>query len=509
MQTIGFASESAQRSDARSSEAPVAFGPARAFRALIVSVLAYAVIVACAFLLSRIGFSDRTSLVVVHVASAAGLLAFWRLGRWGRARFDSFGAALLLLAVAFRLQALIDASFFGARVEELYRYPGVPTPEDAFLLLLKAETITLAGLLLVACAWRLGVGRRVERHSFLLNVRAVPPQMPLFVYLAALGVDVSTRVLGVSFGALTQLSATLFMLGVASIYFVASRRGGRFGAVLVAVLMALPMTFLALNKGMKSEMFVPLLPAAALFWIGYRSLLLRGAFVVLAVVVLAVSQAYVHYVRDIAWGSDGIQRVSPIALIGGFLDGLPSIDPREALDSTSSRVNMTVSHAITVALADHNGHEPGNVFGPIPATFIPRLLWPGKPVLQPGAAHTARILGIDAPLEEIRSATAAGFSAELYLGGWWIGLVFGALAYGVLLAWAQGWALRRTPGFGHLSLCFLVAYWAFRFDENHVVYSYTTIPIVMGVLWLVHSIARTLGARPDIGVQHGGRWSKG
>ena len=485
----------------------LAFGPRRALVALALSLTAYAFIAAWALLLSRMGMSDAACLAIIHIGTAAGLLTFWRLGRWGRAGFDCFGAALLLLAVALRLQAFMDTLIYGTRVEQIYVYPHVPMPDDVILLFLKAEAITLVGLLLAACAWRFRVGRGVEAHSFLLNVRSVPPQTPIVVYLAALAVDVSIRVLDVSFGALTMFSTTLFMLGVASIYFVAERRPSRTGRIALALLMGLPMAMMALNKGMKNEMFFPLVPAAILIWTAYRNLLMRTAFVAMAVAALALSQLYVHHVRQVAWHSEGIERISPLVLMAGFLDGLPSIDLRDALDSINSRVNMTITHATTLTLADHYGFEPEAVFGPIPGTFVPRVLWPNKPVLQPGAMHTARLLGTDTPVSEISSATAAGFAAELYLGGWWVGVVLGMLAYGFLLASAQRWALRTSPGFNHLAFCFLAFYWAFRFDESHVAYSFTAIAFMVAFLWALRRVAAAFGLPSIAASEAAASWS--
>ncbi|MBW8366832.1 MAG: hypothetical protein K0M70_03110 [Arenimonas sp.] len=474
---------------------PIVFGLQQAFSALSLSLTVYAFMAAWAVLLSQAGLSEATCLAVVHAGSAASLLVFWRLGRWGNARFDSFGAALVLLASVYRLHALIDTLFFGTRVEQIYAYGTVPMPDDAFLLFFKAETIALFGLLLVACSWRLRVGPRVESYSFMQNAATVPVLTAVMAYVAALGVDVLTRVLGVSFGVLTMFSGTLFLVGVASIYFVAARRPSRGGRVSAAIIMALPMTLLALNKGMKSEMFLPLVPAAIHIWMGYRHVVARSTFVLLAVSVLALSQLYVFHVRQVAWHSGGIERVSPIVLLRGYVEALPTINPVDAVDSISSRINLTTTHAITVTLADKNGFEPANVFGPIPATFVPRFLWPDKPILMPGAQHTARIRGLSVPLTDIQSATAAGFVTELYLGGGWIGVALGALAFGFLLASAQNWAFRRAPGFGHLVFCFLAAYWAFRFDENHVVYSYTGVVFLVAFLLVLRKLTGALGLK--------------
>ena len=480
---------------------PLAFGLRQALPALTLSLTAFALVAALAALLSESGVSEAIVLAIIHVGSAVGLLIFWRLGRWGRARFDSFGAALLVLAVAFRLHALIDTLAFGTRFEVIQRYPAIPLPDNNVLLFLKAESIAFAGLLLVVCAWRMRIGLRVEAYSYLLHGKSVPVLTAILAYLAALVVDILIRVLGIGFGALTSFSTTLFMVGVASIYFVAARRASGPGRVTLALAMGLPMMLLALNKGMKSEIFIPLIPAAILFWYAYPRTLVRCMFVALAIFALALSQLYVHHVRQVAWTSDGIARVSPVVLATGFLEKLPTTNPLDALDSISSRVNMTVPRAITVTLADNHGFEPRNVFMPIPATFIPRFLWPDKPVLMPGAQHTARILGLDVPLTEIRSATAAGFMTELYLGGGWLGVIIGGLAFGLLLASAQRWALRRTPGFGHMVFCFLAVYWAFRFDEFQVVYSYTAIVYLVVFLWLLRKVTGAFGLKSSMGIR--------
>ena len=85
--------------------------------------------------------------------------------------------------------------------------------------------------------------------------------------------------------------------------------------------------------------------------------------------------------------------------------------------------------------------------------------------------HTARILDRkDLLLSDIKTATAAGFFTELYLGGWYWGVVIGSVVYGVLLGALQLWAGRRAGPFWGLGLSFLTAYWAIRFDESHVLY---------------------------------------
>ena len=469
-----------------------------AIQAFVLSGLVYGFFLAFAFLLPGIGATDHLSLAVAHAGGAAALLTFWRLGRWGRARYNCFGAALLLVAAAFRLHAMVDALVYGTRVEELYRYRTLPLPESLLDLLMKGEFITTLGMLLVACSWRLGIGGQVERFSFLRQDQQVPLKLALGVYLAALLVDIAGRVLGIGFGPLAQLASLLFGFGVAAIYFIAARGRSRVRQVATAGLLALPMAFLALSGGMKEAIFFPLIPAMLLYWTRFNNITARSLALVLGIALLALSQLYVHYVRETTWRSTGDLEVSTSELVSGFGDRTGSMQSSDALDAISSRVNMTIAHATTVTLADNHGHEPVEVFGMIPASVIPRLFWPGKPVMQPGAMQTARIMGGTIPVSEIRTATAAGFATELYLGGWWIGVILGCTIYGFLLALAQKLSLRFTPGFGHQALCFSTLYWTLRFDENHIMYAFTSIIFTLVFLWMLTKVTRVMGFKSKV-----------
>ena len=471
----------------------IEFKAGHAIQALLASAVVYGFFMAWAILLPRMGAGDPMGLAFAHVGAGAALLTFWRLGRWGRARFDSFGSALLLVSAAFRLHALVDALIYGTRVDEMYRYRTLPVPDPVIDLLLKGEFITTVGLLLVVCSWRLGIGGKIERFSFLRQNQQVPLKLAMGIYLAALLVDVASRVLRIGFGPLEQLTSLLFGFGVAAIYFIAARGQSGVRQVVLAGVLGLPMTFLALNSGMKSEMLFPMIPAALLYWTRFNNLPARGLALALGIALLALSQMYVHYVRDTTWKSTGVVQTSAGELVAGFGDQVGAMKSTDALDSIGSRVNLTIAHATSVILADSRGHEPVEVFGMIPASVIPRVFWPGKPIMQPGAMQTARILGGNILVSEIRSATAAGFATELYLGGWWFGVVLGCALYGFMLAWAQKWSFRHSPGFGHQALCFLTLYWTIRFDENHVVYAFTSIIFTVVFLWMLNRTTNTLG----------------
>ena len=438
-------------------------------------------------------FSDPKApgLMLLHLGSACSLLLFWRLVRWGGARYDSFGAVMLLIAAMLKLQAALDAWVYGTRLD---RIPStVPLPNDLALLLLKSESLSLFGTLLLVSVWRIMVGQHVGQFSFLNNYRQVDRFLPRLMYVAAIFIELLRRVAGADFGALTQVSSMTFSFGVVSIFFIAAMQKSRHTRVVLALLLALPLAALAMGGGMKEAMFFPLVPAALLFWFGYPSLPLRATVVAIGFVLLAYSQMYVHYVRQVTWFA-GVE-MSASELVSGFQKNLANADFSQGMDSMSSRMNMTTSRAITVAIADARGIEPGNIFGAIPASLIPRIFWPGKPVLQPGAQHTFRIQNINAPASEATSATAAGFFSELYLGGGYVGWLIGALVYGYLLARIQLFTLRQMPGFGHLALSFAAMYWALRFEEKHVVYGFTSLFFIAVFLFLLLKAASMFGIK--------------
>ena len=462
-------------------------------RALGLSAIAYAFFLVWALLLTRIGVADHVVLMVVHVGSALALWTCWRFGRWGRARFDGFGAALLLFGLAFRLLALVDTLAYGTRVDDLYRYRALPMPEPVMEIVIKGETITLLGMLLVACVWRYTIGRKVEHFSALGSAGQVPPRLPMLVYAAALIAQVVDRVMDASFGPFQQILSLLSTFGVAAIYFIAIRKDSAPRQVVTAGILGLPLSLLVLNSGMKEMMLFPFIPAAILYWIRFNHVAARAAAVFLAIGVLSVSQLYVHHVRATTWRAAGNVDMSTGELMRSFGSGVSESSAVDGLDAISSRVNQTTAHTVTVTLADNRGHEPMAIFGAIPASVVPRVFWPGKPILQPGAQHTARMLGGEIPVSQIASATAAGFFTELYLGGWWFGMILGSIAYGVLLAVTQKWALGYAPGFGHQAYCFLVLYSTIRFDETHVVYAYTAILFSAVFIWMLTKAGLFLG----------------
>lgn len=474
----------AESADGVSNRSRLAFKPVAAIRALTLSGAVYLFFAVFYFLFGG-AVDDSLRLALLHIGSAISFFTYWKFGRWGSARFDSFGAALLLLSALLRILAAIDAITYGTRIDLLPHT--VQYPESIMGLLFKGEVITHFGVLLVVTSWRVMVSARIEHFSFLHNYRTVNKKLPLMMYALAIAVEVGRRTLSADFGVLGQISSLTYSFGVVSIFFIAIRQTKPFKRIWLALGLASPMVILAMGIGMKENIFFPLVPAALLYWFGYRGLSPKVVAIASGTLLLALSQLYVGYIRETAWGSD--REYSTAELVSGFQAHMAGADRTRGLESISSRINMTTSHAITVAIADSRGFEPFEIFGSIPASLIPRFLWHNKPVLQPGAMHTARIHNLNVPLSEISTATAAGFFTELYLGGGYIGYIFGALAFGMLLAALQLWAFKNSPGFGHLAFCFVSAYLALRFDEKAVAYAYTSVVFTSAFVFMLSKMS--------------------
>jgi hypothetical protein len=411
------------------------------------------------------------SLIALHLTGAFSLYVYWRLESWGSAKYDCFGAALLLISIAFKCWSLLDTLFYGTRFES---WPDTIWVDGSLLsIYFKGEAITHFGILLTVAAWRLSVGNKLERFSFLRGTLVANNRMPCLFYGLAVITKLFLRITGIDYGAFTHLFVTIDMIGVAAIYFIVTSGPLVRSAVSVmkAVGLALPISYLSLDFGMKEFILAPFVPAAIIAWLSFSGFTARVSLVAVSICVLAISQVYIGFVRATVWQGD--QSYSTTGLVTNVLNSMDWEIFGYGLDEVSSRVNPTQSHAITVALVERDGVRPVETFAPIPANFIPRIVWADKQVLKPSAEHTKRIMDSDLPLSEITSASSAGFFTELYMGGGIIGMILGSLVYGFLAGKLQVTALPILPGFGIAAFNFQMFYWTLRLDEFSVVHAYS------------------------------------
>lgn len=452
-------------------------------------LLGCAIIILTSLLVSEIDESASLNLGLasINLGNTAALLAYWYVALRGRAPGSCFGVILLFSLAIFRIISVGGLIAFGASME--WWPPTVTYPERVLEVYSQGEALTSIGALLLVATWQIVTGRDLHAVGLAMPVACSSTDKPIAMYLIAIVAEGSRRLLGFDFGALQQIFSIASLLGVASIYYLSASRSTFAHKILSSVALAIPLVAVGLGSGMKEAVLFPLLPATFLAWTEAK-VQLRIAIAVAGVLLLMILQAYVGYVRNISWDSETEYRTSE--LLDGFRKGFGEVDFSNIARDLSMRLNLSTAHAITVQIYNEQGYFPDEVLLAIPASFVPRLLWPEKPVLQPGALHTARILGVPSErVDEMTSATAPGFFVELYLGAGWASVVGGSLLYGFAFAKLQQASARKSDPYWAKSLIFLAAFWAIRFDENHVAYAFTGLFFFYVFMSLVSKIKST------------------
>ena len=442
-----------------------------------------------------LGIGVDLLLSFVHINGALFLWMVFRGVPWEGVRYDCFGAAFILVQIMFRLLSVIDSMVYGDRIDEIPRTVDIVSP--IFWLIVKSEVLVNLGVAIVVLSWRLSIGGDIKKISFIKNGVMVDDRVSYCMYFLAILTELLKFATHDSVGPLTQVSYLTYSFGVVSIFFISIRRQGDREKIFFSLCMGLPLSVMALGSGMKENIFFPLIPAIIVGILIYRNAYSRIIMMGSLFILLSFSQMYVSYVRYVSWGVDKEGGYETSQLVSEFFGVLGDLSVVDSFDAMSARINMTTTHVITVSIADAVGYEPLEVFGAIPVSFVPRFLWPDKPVFMPGAIHTSRIEGarisgaeiVDAVrVGDINTSTAAGFFSELYLGGWYIGWFIGSVLCGLLLGGIQKLLINRGSVFSILGFSFFCTYWALRFDEKHVIYAYTSVIFVVIFLLIIDRI---------------------
>lgn len=443
---------------------------------LITSFFGFIIFIILYFLVKEKIFNDQICLVLIHLFTIATLSLFKKLQFPTVKSFDNFGCSFLSVMIYFRIFNLLDTFFFGSRIEE---WPDTVPLDDFQFLVLKAESISVVGILLLIFSW--GIFFRLRNYPDDLD--GVKPKVKIYLtlYFLALLTQILTIPLNIDLGPFTQFTQVLNTLGIASIFYFSRGKSFKLGIISLfySFFMALPFGILALKSGLKEAMFFPFIPFVILSWRHFNSLFWRLNIVVFSFIVLAFSQIYITYIRYESWLNERSLTFNEI-----FVNTISSADSEifyNSFKTICSRFNLTVPHAVTVSISENSGFLPNEILGVIPASFVPRLFWPDKPILRPGSDHTKRIKGEISDDEKVESAAAPGFFTELYLaGGILVVIVFSSI-YGLMISKIQFFISAYNYSFNNL-LNFYLIYSVFRFDELAIAYAYT------GLLFLFFSL---------------------
>jgi hypothetical protein len=435
-------------------------------------------------------------LVALFLTGVLTAFQAWRHMRWPDtwARYLSFGAVLLLACIVNRVFYLADYFVTGPRFAEWPFF--ARSPEVA---LFKGELMTVLGTLTTVFAWRFAGGMRIS-PSILFEKSSSDRIYGVIYVMSVLGLTASRWSPTVS-AQLGQLLPVLHGLGVVSsaLLPMARFKHGLARLVTVAVL-SVPFVIAASGTGMKENMILAILPAALLAWRYFRHPVLRTGMVAGGLLALALLTSYVNFFRAEVWSgktSDAREHVTEDFVREVEAGGVGST-AMDGLKAFVARNNASVHRGWAVSIADEQQFYPSLVFSPMTYVFVPRILWPDKPLIQQGWEYSGVVFGQDY-IAWSDSSTAAGFYPSLYLGYGWLPFGVGAIFVGWLLAGLTRLAQRLAGPNAAALYIFGMLPFILRLDETWSVGVLTGPIISLFYILVVFAIAKLLASATRLG----------
>jgi hypothetical protein len=100
-------------------------------------------------------------------------------------------------------------------------------------------------------------------------------------------------------------------------------------------------------------------------------------------------------------------------------------------------IRFAYANAQSFAMQEHDRGEPGSTIGLILYAFVPRLLYPEKPIMTSGRDFTALVAGSDS------YSTAPGIFGEAYWNGGWPMVIAAGIYVGFVFAVFGAFSMRR------------------------------------------------------------------
>ena len=373
------------------------------------------------------------------------------------------------------------------------------------LFLLRAEIVHLVAMVLFVAGWQLLERVRLRRSKDVMTTYGVQALMVVYAISTILALGLS--VLGSRFG-LAMLSNFAFYSATASIGLILispSQWGfnGRWRLLTLALLA--PHAYLAAVSGTKGAIMMVALPVLISgIYLGFRKLI--PVAVLVGVFMFAVGIPLSKVMREANWESWGSQEDIGLLeglsrVVDGYQSGGFSSQVTESFVGFCHRANSAQMGGLVMYIVERDGHLGPEPLKLLPAMFVPRVLWPSKPVFAPGAWFTWYLGKASSP-ESASSATATMLGTEIY----WMFAGFGAwlmLFLGMLYRFV--WARMQTmAGKGVVGVAAMYSLFgdAIRFEETHTIYAIGG-PLVfllyaIALLWVeraVRAVAKGMGGR--------------
>lgn len=405
-------------------------------------------------------------LPVLFLAGMTVILLTWRQVQWPDtwSRYLSLGAVLLLMCATDRVFYIADYFVTGPQFDQWPFF--VEHPQTAVF---KAEIIAILGPLLTILAWRQCGGLKVSPGVVMERPKQTYRVVQIIYVMALVGMFATERIPRLAAMA-GQLLPTLLGLGLVSTFLLPMARLRRASSRLIAtVLLSLPFMALASSTGMKENIILAVIPSGVMAWRWFRHPLARASMIAAGLVALALITSYVNLYRAEVWTPQNYGLPISDSVPQDFVDqiktdGMPDT-VAGGLEAFIHRSDASFAHGWAVSIADEQALHPRMVLGPLVYVFIPRIAWPGKPLIQVGWEYSGLVFG-QRYMSQFRSSTAAGFYPGLYLGAGWPAVVIGALLAGALLAGMTRLALKFGGSLAAGLYIFSLLPFMLRMNEN-------------------------------------------
>lgn len=201
-----------------------------------------------------------------------------------------------------------------------------------------------------------------------------------------------------------------------------------------ALVLALATAFNALLFSyLRMEILLPILVFVLSYYIGSGNL--KSFFSVKFVPVIILMLLFYSFFEvfgakrgDISSGIDRLTQLN-LAIEEDRKWGLDEEESLSAFERSSNIAQISAA----VGLVSKNGHYQGKASTPLVVAFIPRFLWPEKPVIALGVWYAVEIGAAVQVDDWYNNAINMTIPGQLFLDFGWIGLALGSLLVGIFL----------------------------------------------------------------------------
>jgi hypothetical protein len=407
---------------------------------------------------------------------------------------------LSLLCVTF------GVFFVGPVFGQYFFFEGVPigvthlaiqSPRD----ILNAQLTALLGLACMLAGYALPLGS--------LGAAALPRPTYEWSLGAALGVALVMVPLGWSIFLAGQFGLVPRQLGsgvlgtLASWYYfgialltITYRRYRAKPALLLILVFIPPAMLFSFFTGSKTLLLSPLLMVALTHIVMTRSVPLRWVFAGVAVIVFIYPVA--QFYREVIQAGNKLGAVQvlrdpigALTLLGSFVSSFDAATYlRAGLEATSQRLDaLGVLTVIVRETPERVPFQGGWTIGYIFLSYVPRVLWPGKPVTSIGQWVTDAYTALPGT---IQSHTGPSWIGELYFNFGHLGVGVGMALFGIYFRFLQSYVLRSDATIPALFIGVVVLAATAPTIGGSLAGPIAGVSYHAGALLLVHSFVRLL-----------------